>query len=183
MKSFRDYLKLNCVESILKTNGNAYSSSRYLAKNIKFDINRMIMSSNDVLTENIDIKFSDRSKGGIILFSVEVNANEQSTNKIIDYICKKLKTLSNKLTYKSKIDTIAKQHDLVGWTIGKYLNGRYFSKETNKQYSEDSLSLEIIGIDTNEMIEISEELCKAFDQESVLLKDYSTNDIMLISAS
>lgn len=143
----------------------------------------MITSSNDVLTENIDIKFSDRSKGGIILFSVEVNANEQSTHKIIDYVCKKLKTLSNKLTYKSKIDTIAKQHDLVGWTIGKYLNSRYFSKETNKQYSEDSLSLEIIGIDTNEMIEISEELCKIFDQESVLLKDYSTNDIMLISAN
>ena len=87
------------------------------------------------------------------------------------------------MTYKSKIDTIAKQHDLVGWTIGKYLNCRYFSKETNKQYSEDSLSLEIIGIDTNEMIEISEELCKVFDQESVLLKDYSTNDIMLISAN
>ena len=32
MKSFRDYLKINCVESILKVNGNAYSSSRYLAK-------------------------------------------------------------------------------------------------------------------------------------------------------
>ena len=30
----------------------------------------MITSSNDVLTENIDIKFGDRSKGGIILFSV-----------------------------------------------------------------------------------------------------------------
>ena len=91
MKSFRDYLKTNCVESILKVNGNAYSSSRYLAKNIKFDINRMIASSNDVLTENIDIKFGDRSKGGIILFSVEVNANEQNKNKIIDYICKNLK--------------------------------------------------------------------------------------------
>ena len=63
---------------------------------------------------------------------------------------------------------IAKQHDLVGWTIGKYLNGRYFSTETGKQYSEDSLSLEIIGIDTNEMIKIAEELCKVFDQESVL---------------
>ena len=27
MKSFRDYLKTNCVESILKANGNAYSSA------------------------------------------------------------------------------------------------------------------------------------------------------------
>jgi hypothetical protein len=172
MKSFKEYLKLGCVESILKINGNAYSASRHLNKNIKFDINQMIASSNDYLDESIDFKFSDRSKGGIILFSVEVNANKQNANKIIDYICKKLKTINNKLTYKSKIDKIAKQHDLVGWTIGKYLNGRYFSKETNKQYSEDCLSLEIIGIDTNEMIEISEELCRIFDQESVLLKDY-----------
>lgn len=183
MKSFKEYLKLRCDESILKINGNAYSTSRYLNKNIKFDIDQMIASSNNYLDESVDFKFSDRSKGGIILFSVEVNANTQNTNKIIDYICKKLKTINNKLTYKSKIDKIAKQHDLVGWTIGKYLNGRYFSKETNKQYSEDSLSLEIIGVDTNEMIEIAEELCRTFDQESVLLKDYSTNDIMLVNGN
>jgi len=183
MKSFKEYLKSTCVESIIKKNGNAYSVSRFLAKNIRFDIQRMIASSNDFLDESIDLKFGDRSKGGIILFSVEVNANEQSTNRLIDYIAKKLKTFANKLTYKSKIDKIAKQHDLVGWTIGKYLNGRYFSKETGKQYSEDSLSLEIIGVDTNEMINIAEELCKVFDQESVLLKDYSTNDIMLIGAN
>ena len=183
MKSFKQYQKdCKIAESILKKNGNAYSLSRYLAKMIEFNPNTMMASSNDIIDESIDLVFSDRSKGGIILFSLEVNANEQSKNKLIDFLKKKFKTLKNKITYRSKIDSIAKDHNLIGWTIGKYLDGRYFSKETNKQYSEDSLSLEIIGIKTDELIKIAEELCEAFDQESVMLKDYSTGDVMLIKA-
>ena len=183
MKSFKEFQNdCKVVESILKKNGNAYSLSRHLSKMIEFNPNTMMASSNNIIDEAIDLKFGDRSKGGIILFSLEVNANEQSKNKLIDFLKKKFKTFKNKLAYRSKIDKIAQKHDLVGWTIGKYLDGRYFSKETNKQYSEDSLSLEIIGIRPEEMIEIAEELCKEFDQESVLLKDYSTGDVMLVKA-
>ena len=182
--TFKEFLKsYRLIESILKKNGNAYSLSRYLSKMIHFDEDKMMASSNDYVNESIDLTFGDRSKGGIILFSTEVNANEQSKNALIDFLLKKFKTLTNKISYKKKIDKIAKEHDLVGWTIGKYLDGRYFSKETGKQYSEDSLSLEIIGIGTEEMIKISEALCKAFDQESVMLKDYSTGDVMLIRAN
>ena len=77
------------------------------------------------------------------------------------------------------IDKIARDNELVGWTIGHYLDGRYTAKN-GKCYGEKSLSVEIIGVDTNTMIKIAEELCKAFKQESVLLKDYSSNRIMFI---
>ena len=49
-------------------------------------------------------------------------------------------------------------------------------------FDENSLSVEIIGIDSTELIKIAEELCIAFLQESVLLKDFSNNKIFLVNA-
>lgn len=46
------------------------------------------------------------------------------------------------------IDKVAHKNEPVGWTIGKYLNGRYRTKN-GKTFSENSLSLEIIGVDKN----------------------------------
>lgn len=181
--SFKDFLKATTVvESLMKTRGNAYSLSRHLSHMINADVSKTIMSSDNIAAESIDVVFGDKSKGGIITFSLEVNANQQSANKLADFVKKKLKTISNKLTFKKKIDGIANSHELVGWTIGKYLDGRYYSRETKKQYSEDSLSLEIIGIGVEEPVKIAEELCEAFDQESVLVKDYSTGSVMLVKA-
>lgn len=47
-------------------------------------------------------------------------------------------------------------------------------------YGEDSLSVEIIGVDTDTLIKIAEELCVAFIQESCLVKDYSTNRVFFV---
>ena len=100
---------------------------------------------------------SDRKKSGIIVFSEEAGTIE--SEKIIDII--------------------AKYKELTGWTAGYYLSGKYNSKN-GKCYSEKSLSVEIIGIDTDTMIKIAEQLCIMFKQESVLLKDCSNNRIMII---
>ena len=47
-------------------------------------------------------------------------------------------------------------------------------------YGEKSLSVEIIGIDTDTLIKIAEQLCETFMQESVLVKDYSTGRVMFV---
>lgn len=159
----------------------AYSgfTGRALTKSIA-RVNESIIASSENLTEGIQYEPSENEKGGIIIFSTDVNAVELSTNKIINWLKQKTATLNNRITSTSKVDNIAKKHDLVGWTVGKYLNGRYTAKN-GKFFGENSLSVEIIGVDADELINIAEDICTAFNQEAVLVKDHSTNRVMFVN--
>lgn len=152
-----------------------YSLGRYLDANIKVNKDKIIIS------EGIQFEPKENEKGGIIIFSTEVNAEELSDNKLINWFKQKFSSFKNKLFKNRKIDNIANKHNLVGWTIGKFLNGRYTAKN-GKTYSENSLSVEIIGVSSDELIKIAEELCVEFIQESVLVKDYSTGRVMFVEA-
>ncbi len=157
---------------------NSYSLSRMLEKSIRFDENKML-SYGGCFSEGIMFEPSEKEKGGIIVFSQEVNAVRLSQNKLINFVKQKLETIKNRLSGKKKIDKIADDNELIGWTVGNYLDGRYKAKN-GKMYGEKSLSVEIIGIDTDILIKIAEQLCDAFMQESVLVKDYSTGRIMFV---
>ena len=157
---------------------NAFSSSRMLEKAVRFRKNKMF-ACGGCFSEGIMFEPSEKERGGIIVFSQEVNAIKLSKSKLINFIKQKFETLKNRLTGKSKIDKIADENELIGWTVGNYLDGRYKAKN-GKMYGEKSLSVEIIGIDTDTLIKIAEQLCDAFMQESVLVKDYSTGRIMFV---
>lgn len=157
--------------------GGAYRSSRYLANAIRFDESKCIYST---LNEGIQFEPSPDKKGGIIVFSTDVNAEKQSDNKIVNWLKQKMMTITNRLNATKKIDKIAADNKLVGWTIGHYLDGRYTSPKNGKQYGENSLSVEIIGVNFEQLMKISMELCSAFAQESVLLKDYSSGRVLFV---
>jgi len=151
--------------------GGAYSSSRFL--------NKMYRSSREntiALSEGVSFEPEANKKGGIITFSTVVNALELDKNKLINFIKQKVVTINNKLKANKKVDDIAQNYDLAGWTVGHYLNGRY-TAANGAVFDEKSLSVEIIGIDSNTLLQIAEDLCAAFTQESVLVKDYNTNKI------
>lgn len=159
---------------------NSYSLSRMLGKSIRFDESKML-SYGGCFSEGIMFEPSEKEKGGIIVFSQEVNAVRLSQNKLINFVKQKLETLKNRLSSKKKIDKIADDNELIGWTVGNYLDGRYKAKN-GKMYGEKSMSVEIIGIDTDALIKIAEQLCDAFSQESVLVKDYSTGRVMFVES-
>lgn len=74
---------------------------------------------------------------------------------------------------------LKKYNDIYAWTIGKFLNGRY--KADNGQiFDENSISVELLGVDTNTLVKFAEELCRTFKQESVLVKDYANNKIYFV---
>lgn len=98
------------------------------------------------LFEGIDWQTEQHEKGGIIVFSTDVNAVELDGNKIKNWVKQKTATIKNCTQYKGMVDKVAHKNEPVGWTIGKYLNGRYRAKN-GKTFSENSLSLEIIGVD------------------------------------
>ena len=69
---------------------------------------------------------------------------------------------------------------LVGWKIGKCLHGRYIAKN-GKAFGENSLSIDLVGINTDKLLKIATKLCNLFTQESVLIKDYNTQKVYFVN--
>lgn len=172
------YNNFNIFEIYNGKDGGTYRASRYLAKAITSEGKERLYSS---LNEGIDFEPSPNEKGGIIVFSTDVNAEKQSDNKVVNWIKQKMMTISNRLNATKKIDKIASDNELVGWTIGHYLDGRYTSPKNGKQYGEKSLSVEIIGVDFETLMKVAMELCSAFSQESVLVKDFSSGRVLFVN--
>lgn len=141
---------------------------------ITFNESRMLLS------EGIDFKIENHKKGGIIVFSTDVNAIKLSESEIKNWIQQKIATLKNRFTSTKMIDKIADKNNLVGWTIGHYLDGRYKAKN-GKIYGENSLSLEIVNVSLKKLIKIAEEICRDFVQESVLVHDFTTGRIFFVN--
>ena len=116
----------------------------------------------------------------MIIFSTEVNAVKLSENKLINWAKQKVETIKNKFKSFSKIDKLAQKYDLVGWTVGKFLHGRYTGKN-GKVYDENSLSVEVVGVTTDTLISLAEDICREFDQETVMVKDYNNKTILFVN--
>lgn len=130
------------------------------------------------LSEDISYQFDD--KGGIVVFSVNVNAVQLSTNKVVRVVKNALETFKNKLFKDRKINKVLSKYDEVfGVSMGNFVKGRYKS-ENGSMYDESSLSVEIIGITTEVLNRIAEDLAKEFRQETVLVKNYDDNRIYLV---
>ena len=170
--------KVNIIDELPGDNGNAYSASKYLYHAIKVTDENTI-AKGGIFEEAVEWQPKDRERGGVIIFSTDVNAKKLDDRVVINWLKQKTKTIENRLTYTSKIDKIANKNELIGWTVGKYLDGRYKAKN-GKTYGENSLSVEIIGVDTNKLLKIADELCNLFVQETVLVKDYSTGNIFFV---
>lgn len=154
---------------------NGFSISRNNDLNAK---TAFIDLDNGAIQEEISYEFED--KGGIIVFSINVNAVQLSSNKLINFIKNHVETLKNKLFKDKKINKVLSSYDEVyGVTIGNFVKGRYKSENGNL-FDESSLSIEIIGITTDVLNRVAEDLAKLFQQETVLVKDYTSNRIYLV---
>ncbi len=147
-------MKQNIRPDINYKKCNAYSGLAHMYAAISVE-------NSPVYATNIDSakkqEIPDDVKGGIIIFPQGVDA------------------------VLSEIKRIAQKQEPAGWTIGKFFKGRYTAKN-GKVYSEDSLSVEIFGLSDDALVEIGEEYCSTFNQESVLIKAYSErNQILLVS--
>lgn len=142
---------------------NSYSISRMLENNLKHSKNTQIVFA-DVLNEGTSFTPADREKSGIITFPCEADAID--LNKLNNWIKQKLSAINNKI---KADDEIGNTYNPVGWTVGRYLSGKY-TANNGITYGEDSLSVELIGIDPEKVISVAEELCVSFQQESALVK-------------
>lgn len=133
-------------------------------------------------------------RGGIIIFSTDVNSVDFSKNVLYNWFSKKINSLKNKFFHKSKINNIIKKfnstdksldnkkiEDYIGaFSIGNFFIGRYIS-DNDKIFDEKSLAIEINGISSEGLIYLAEELVNEFLQETVLVKDMNKNKIFLVN--
>jgi hypothetical protein len=173
-------------------------------------IKECIDNSNKFLTENYQYMITENFnileaihpnqyglfdyRGGIIIFSTDVNSLELSDNLLINWLRKKLKTYSNRFFVKSKLGSIIKKFnksdkkigdekidDYIGaFSIGNFFSGRYVG-DNGKIFNENSISIEVNGISSKGLIYLAEEIAKDFNQETVLLKDLNVNKIFLVN--
>jgi hypothetical protein len=123
-------------------------------------LNKSFIVNDELVIERIgnaiDYEFSDEVKGGIIVFSTDVNTLPLAKNKITE------------------------NHNISNWSVGNFFKGKYTEKQGGV-FTEKSLSVEVIGVTYEQFIEITEDLCREFKQETVLVKSYSTNKILLVT--
>lgn len=157
--------------------GNAYSARRHLYG--------MIDVGNDkgrVVLEKIDFEVPPEELGGIIVLSTDVNASKMSGNRFVNWLKQKIKTFSNRFNADKKVNGLLKGAEGVqGWTVGKFLRGRYVGKN-GQVFDENSLSVEIVGIKLDKLLAVAEDLCKEFDQETVLVKTYSPMRVLFVNS-
>ena len=173
----------NSFMEAVKANGTGVAirfNSKKVTASYKFSDNKFISAA--PIDDERRISYPDH-KGGIIVFSTDVNAVKMSENAIANWIKQKLTTLKQRLMHKKIMtDTIKKYDEVYGFTIGNFMSGRYKSNN-GKIFDEHSMSVEIIGITRETLFEIADELMRAFNQESVLVRDYESGNIAFINNS
>lgn len=151
----------------------------------------VIASTNKLSEDEADVydKWKARNEDGsypkrgcVIVFSTDVNAKDILGSKFKNYILQKFKTVKNRLTASRILDKIRWKHDIYYWTVGKYLKGVYTGKNS-KTFNENSISLDMFGVDRKTLFATAEDICQTFEQEAVMVKDNAANQIYFVTTT
>ncbi len=133
------------------------------------------------LVESVDTSFSQAERGGVIVFSTDVNSVKMSDNRLVNWVKQHLITLWNRYSVVKRVGELVKSFkEVYGITIGGFVRGRYFDRENNKVFDETSTSVEIIGIAKDVLLRVGEAIANEFQQQTVLVKCYADNSIFLV---
>lgn len=77
------------------------------------------------------------------------------------------------------LDKVADKNGVSAMTVGKFLQGRYKSNN-GSVFTENSVSVEVLGVDDKTLFQMAEDICKDFDQECVLVKSYKDGGIYFV---
>ncbi|MCX6233442.1 MAG: hypothetical protein NT175_01780 [Bacteroidetes bacterium] len=144
--------------------------------------------SGDLLEEGISPEQRELSKyrGGIIVFSTDVNCVQLTTNIITTWFKQNCATFVNRLMKNKNItqlmikNKILNQKSDLGFSVGQFFKGHFVDLKTGKKYNEKSMSIELIGMPTDVLPLIATAICKHFEQQTALVKDFNTGKFYLV---
>lgn len=127
-------------------------------------------------------------RGGVIVFSTDVNAVELDDNKLLNKVKQILATLgqrlnTSKISHKVITDFNKENDEYIGaYSLGHAFKGHYVG-DNGEQFNERSTTLEINGLSSLGLLRIAEMLCKVFHQETVLVKDFNNMKFYLANGN
>ena len=113
-------------------------------------------------------------KGGIIIFSTDVNATSQAG--LLNWLSGRLQTHWSRLRVKQRVLDILDQKSIQCVSFGNYFKG-YYKADDGRVFSEKSLAVEILFVDSETLTQLATEIAKKFNQQTVLVKDSNTNEM------
>ena len=130
----------------------------------------------------------EKYRGGIIVFSTDVNAIELSSNRFKNIIKQTIETFKNRYFRKNilgkvinKFNKYSNNNEYIGaYTIGNLFTGNYIG-DNGEIYSEKSSCIEVNGLSSKALIFLAEYIARVFKQETVLVKDLNKNKIFLVN--
>lgn len=144
----------------------------------------------DPVNEAVVRTLAPKEKGGIVVFSTDVNAELVTDRYALVRAVKRFwLSLRNRVRRYSKIDRVLASVSAdtdeaapTGISVGNLFKGRYKSPE-GQVYDEKSLAVEVLFISGRQLIELTTKLAAEFRQETVLVKDNATHEVYLLDGS
>ena len=129
-------------------------------------------------------------RGGIIVFSTDVNAVSLDKNKLKNKVKQILTTIGQRLNVSSishkivnKFNKYNETDEYIGsYSIGNAFKGRYVG-DNGEQFDERSTTIEIGGLSTKGLLRLAEMIAKVFHQETVLVKDMNNFKFYLANST
>lgn len=128
-------------------------------------------------------------RGGVIVFSTDVNAVSLDKNKLKNKVKQILTTIGQRLNTSSishkvinKFNKYNETDDYIGaYSIGNAFKGHYVG-DNGEQYDERSTTIEVGGLSTKGLLRLAEMIAKVFHQETVLVKDMNNMKFYLANS-
>ena len=125
--------------------------------------------------------------GGMVVMSTDVNATV-SKSSLVGKVKGFLRTWYNRLFRTHKVDEemskMVQEKGLeTGWSIGNLFSGRYYSPDKKQTFNEQSMAIDIRGVDFDFVKEAGKRLGFDFGQESVLLVDHSNGRTLMMGTT
>ena len=142
-----------------------------------------VKENNKKFTRHADKVMDFENNGGMIVLSTDVNAVYGIDSEMKSLITEYQRSFGEGYvsetieTYKNETNG-----DPVGFTIGSGFSGRYVS-EDGHIYDENSITIDISGVDSETLQHIAEDLCHNFTQETVLVKDFNNMQTYLVNGN
>lgn len=168
-------------------------ASSFILKDINENKKSFIKSKvyESFLNEDIPFWGVPLFKGGMIVFSTDINVSDDKDKSIGSKISRKIRNMFS--TYKNRLFRDKKLNDLFlkfnqeykniseddligGFTIGNNFRGRYKSPNGGL-YNEKSFTIDMVGVPSEVLLLFAIEVSKEFGQESVLVQDREKNKI------
>lgn len=123
-------------------------------------------------------------RGGVIVFSTDVNAVDLDKNKIYNKVKQILTTLNQRINTSKIAHKIINKFNkynseyIGAYSVGKAFKGKYVG-DNGEEYDERSTTIEINGLSSDGLLRLAEMIARIFHQETVLVKDFNNMKIYL----